>query len=520
MPGESIQIGPFVGGLNTFSDATSIADNELAVCQNLELDLDGSLVSRPPIVYRAIDMPLGATGNPSILGYYYGPGNVPYLIGSDGSSKTYYFNGSSWILITATFAATAMAQFNNLAWLVAPYGSAAPSGSWSPTAGFVAIPFMPLGDTIVAHKQRIWVSGGRDSLANSTRVVFSNALGAAIFWQDPSAPGFSNYAEIGAGDGQAIVRITVYYNSLVLFRTNSIYSLQFTTDPGLGTVSLLVPNIGLTDKKSLVAYENYIYFMYDEKGYEFINNRAQQLNIKVPFESGSKTGIDPSQARSVSRFNNRIIFSFFNSLYVFSLQTRTWTTWLSPTNGPIGEIYAAVTDAEFEEAITFSSATVPYTGTRVSRTLHITDAVTEDAEAFTCVAQTKNYNYQASSVYKRLFWWGADAIFRGEVRAYANPISYNQQITWATLGAYTWAQVAFYTWDQPISPSSSVETIRDTAGGSAIRKFVKFMKALRFRQINYRLEFDTTGAITTAPVRLFSLMTYVRAHERVSKTVT
>ena len=42
MPGAPIQVGPFVGGLNTFSDATAIADNELTVCENFELDLDGS----------------------------------------------------------------------------------------------------------------------------------------------------------------------------------------------------------------------------------------------------------------------------------------------------------------------------------------------------------------------------------------------------------------------------------------------------------------------------------------------
>jgi hypothetical protein len=168
MPGESIQIGPFVGGLNTFSDETSIADNELVVCENFELDLDGSLVSRPPLVYRGVNLPLGATGNANILGYYYGPGNVPYLLASDGLSKTYYFNGTVWVLITNTIAATAMAQFDNKAWLLAPFGSTNPGGSWSPTAGFVAEAQMPRGDTIVAHKQRLWVAGGRDALSNAT----------------------------------------------------------------------------------------------------------------------------------------------------------------------------------------------------------------------------------------------------------------------------------------------------------------------------------------------------------------
>lgn len=518
MPGEAIQIGPFTGGLNTFSDPTAIADNEVAVCENFELDLDGSLKSRPPIVYRNINMPLGASGNPNIVGYFYGPGNVPYLIASDSLSKTYYFNGSTWVLITNTFAATSMAQFDNKAWLLAPYGSTNPGGYWEPVGGFVAQPEMPRGDTIVAHKFRLWVAGGRDALSNATTMYYSNRLDVTPFW--PTFSSTTNVIKVGSGDGQAIVRIAVYYNSLIIFRTNSIYSYQFLNDPGAGTISLLVPNIGLSDKKSLVAYENYLYFIYDDKAYEFINNRAQQLNTKVPFLAGTRTGIDESQARAVSLFNNRIIFSYFNYMYVFGLRTRTWTIWKSTAHGPIGEFFAAITDDEFENAVTFSSAIVPAGGSRVAKTLHISDVFNTDTENFVCTVQTKNYNYQSSSAYKRLFWWGVDAIFRGEVRAFAVPITYNQTITWTQLSGSIWSDLLANLWEQPATPTISIETVRDTAGVSAIRKFVKFLKALRFRQIHFRLEFDTDGSQNTGPVRLFSLMTYVRSHQRVSKTIT
>ena len=518
MPGEAIQIGPFTGGLNTFSDATAIADNELTVCENFELDLDGSLKSRPPVVYRNIDMPLGATGNANILGYFYGPGNVPYLIGSDGLSSTYYYSGAAWVLITNTFAATSMAQFNNKAWLLAPYGSTNPGGSWEPTGGFVAEPEMPRGDTIVAYKFRLWVAGGRDALLNATTLYYSNAQDVSPFW--PTFSSTLNTVLVGSGDGQAIVRIAVYYNSLVIFRTNSIYSYQFLNDPGSGAISLLVPNVGLSDKKSLVAYENYIYFMYDEKGYEFVNNRAQQLNIKVPFVSGTRTGIDESQARAVSLFNDRIIFSYFNNLYVFGLRTRTWAVWKSPTHGPVGEIFTAVTDNDFEEAVTFSSVIVPAGSPRVAKTLHISDVFSFDVENFVCSIQTKNYNYQSSSTYKRLFWWGADAIFNGEVKAIVTPITFNTSVTWEQMNLYTWAEVGANDWSQPANPGADIQTIRDTPGGTALRKFVKFLKALRFRQVHYRLEFETDGTLLQAPVRVFSLMTYVRAHQRVSKTIT
>lgn len=514
MAGEAIQIGPFVGGLNTFSDPTAIADNELAVCENFELDLDGSLVSRPPIIDRGVSFPLQSTGNVLVLGYYYGPGAVPYLIASDSVSKTYYFNGSDWTLISDTFAATAMVQFDHKAWLVAPFGSTNPGGYWSPSSGFVADANMPKGDTIVANKFRLWISGGRDALSNPTRIYYSNALSSPLgLWT--AAPDF---IDIGAGDGQSIVRVFTYYSALVIFRTNSIYSFQFTTDPDSGVQSLLVPNIGLSSKEAVVAWENYIYFIYDDKAYEFVNNRAQQINLKVPLRSSSRSGI--YNPNVVSLFSNRVIFSFWDTMYVFSIRTRTWTTWKSPAHGAIGYIVASTTDTEVPEAIVFSSAIAAPGVSRSAKTLHLTDSITTESESFVCTARTKNYNYQTSSAYKRLFWWGADAIFNGRVTATAVPITWSQSVTWAQMLSVTWDTAKLYTWDQPANPGADVQTIRDTFGAGSVRKFVKFLKALRFRQIHYQLDFETDGSISSAPVRLFALMTYVKAHERVSKTVT
>lgn len=519
MPGTPVQIGPFVGGLNTFSDSTAIADNELSVCENFELDLDGSLLSRPPISDTTITFPLQATGNINVLGYYYGPGNVAYLIASDGLSKTYYFNGVTWILITDTFAATAMAEFDNKAWLVAPYSGAAPGtakkgGYWTPTGGFVVQPNMPEGDTIVAHKFRLWITGGIDSLTNPTLLFYSNTLSSSLgLWT--ATP---NSVDIGTGDGQSLVRVVIYYNSIVIFRSDSIWAFTFTQNPDVGVTSLLVPNIGLANKKALVSWENYIYFIYDDKAYEFVNNRAQQINLKVPFAASNRTGIyDPY---IVSAFSYRIIFSFWGQLFVFNIRTRTWTIWTSTTHGAIGQFISSITDTDVEDAYVFSSAIVPAGGTRVAKTLSMTNAVTTAAEPFICRIKTKNYNYQSSSSYKRLFWWGVDAIFNGTVTATAVPIVWNTSVTWAQMLAYTWSYAGAFDWNQPANPGSDVQTIRTTTGQGSVRKFVKFLKALRFRQIHYTVEFETDGSTSSAPVRLFSLTTYVKPHERVSKTVT
>lgn len=512
---EAIQVGPFTGGLNLFSDPTSVADNEVVECLNFELDLDGSLVSRPPFVDLDIDFTLdNDEGNMRILGYYNAPGGLPYLIASDGKSTTYYFNGSAWVELTDTISATAMVQFNDQAWLLSDPDAANPGGYWNPDDGFTAVSDMPRGDVLLAYKFRLWVATGKDAEENGTRLYFSDLLGETPFW--PAVPGF---IDVGAGDGQNIIAATVYFNSILVFRSDSVYTFQYTSDPSSGTSSVLLAGIGLTSKECLVSFESFLYFVYQDRAYEFINNRASQINVKVPFEAVSQSGLYLDIA--VSSFNNRIIFSYYDTLYVFSLRTRTWTRWRT-TLGPIGKIIP-MAGSEQRTALCHRSAAIPDTATRSTPLLQVSDDLSVDAsEEFECVMRTKNYNYSASSVFKKLSWWGADAIFRGTVTAVATPIVHNFTTTWGALlsSGATWGSLLSFTWGAPSTGLSSVETVRDTTGSSATRKFVKFRKTLRFRQINFQVTFDTDGTVNTAPVRLFALMTYVKANQRVVKAIS
>lgn len=704
IPGQNIQVGPFIGGLNTFSDDTSVADNELPVCENFELDLDGSLKSRPSFRDLGVYFPLGSTGNINVLGYYYAPDGTPSLLASDGLTRTYRFDGTAWVLITDTFAATAMAQFDGKAYMTAPQSSANPGGYWSPSTGFVADANMPKGDIIVAHKFRLWVAPGKNAPTDGTRLYRSDVLGSTPLW--PVSPAF---IDVGAGDGQSIVQVLVSYNTLLIFRTRSIYNFQFTTDPAQGVVSLIVPGIGLSDAKAVVPFEAYIYFMYEDRAYEFVNNRATQVNVKVPFKAVSEAGIYAPFV--VSEFNRRIIFSYYDTMYVFGLKTRTWTVWRSPQRGAIGKIIARETGDSTPEAIAHSSAAVGPAGTvrtnyaanpciggtltglaggrctlsdggsyirgtvtdalaanlaqlitpapadasnyapvvpgntmtisaegrsSISITLSVviqyfdsafayisgsqtagaataTNASTFTAlspvtstapagaayarwfvaiagtsprpidttfdarnvlfeknspstadqffsgaspdtalndhawsgtvgssfstqtrlraaatlfladddlsgEMFTCKLQTKNFNYQASSNYKRLFWWGVDALFQGEVTGTVTPVVYGSSVQWGQLrtGSKTWGSLLNFSWGQPQDGSISVTDTQSTVGTTLGRKFIKFPKSLRFRQAYFTLEFPTDGTL----VRVFSLSTFVLPKERVSSTIT
>lgn len=520
MPGQPVLVGPFSGGLNTYSDPTAVSDNEVTRCENFELDLDGSLRSRWPFASENVNFPLGASGNMQLLGYFYGPGNVPYLIASDGLSSTYYLSGTSWTLITNTIAASAMAQFNSFAYLLAPEGSANPGGHWSPSAGWTTDPDMPKGEVIVAWKFRLWVAVGKNATANATRLYFSSLLGQPTFW-----PTTTEFIDVGAGDGQSIVQLSVYYQSLLIFRTASVYALNYNSDPASGVISEVLSGIGLENKDCLVDFESYFYFFYDGRAYEFINNRANQINVSVPFVSTDQTDI--YQPFAVSTLNQRAIFSYYDVMYVFNLRNRTWTTWTTSVHGSIGKIIEQpLSGSDAVMAVTVSSKSIPTGGTRTAATLFYTDGPTTATETMTCTMRTKNYDYQASGQYKKLLHWGVNALFRGQIHAVASPISSSVRVTYGQLRAYTNNQLRAYTYGRMLAPSLDAVTDINTSNGGLSRPFIRCVPTglrtypLRFRQIAYEISFDTDGSGTDSPVRVFTLMTYVLAKEHASEELT
>ena len=514
-PKRAMQLGPFMKGLNTFSDPSAVPDDGLAELLNMELDLDGSLVSRPPFHDTGINMPLGVSGNMVILGFYYTPLGAEYLIASNGLSSTYYLSGGAWVLLTNTFSATAMTQFDDKAWLLAPVGSVNPGGAWSPSLGFVAEPNMPKGTVIVAFKFRLWVAQGDQAVVNGSRLFFSKVLGITPFW--PVAPEF---IDIARGDGQNIVAIRTYYQSLLIFRTASIYKYEYGTDPAAGTIEVSVPNIGLDSRWSLAAHENYFYFSYDDRAYEYLNGRANPISQAITFSStGSRSGYTVPLA--VSIFNGRALFTFYDTLYVFSLTTRTWSRWRAPSRGGIGRILERRNDSSTPPQA-YAMRAIPPVGPRVAPLYRISDAITDDFEDFDCMVRTKIYAFDTPQLYKRLFWWGIDGIFRMDVTAIVTPIVYGGRVTWGELYSkgVTWGQLLNGTWGRPIAAGLSVETVRPELGATAQRKFVKFNKKLRFRQLQFEIAFSTRGDAQTAPVRLFSMHAEVTQAQSVSKAIS
>lgn len=515
MPGEPIQVGPFRGGLNTFSDPSAVADNELVVVENFDPDFDGSLKSRPPAIEVGQPMPLQSEGSPHAIAAIRTSTGVNLVIGTDGVSKTYYFDGDQWHLITDTFAASSATEYNGFVWLVSPPSSLNPGGYWSVSGGFVSDINMPHGGDIVEFKSRLWVVRGKDAPSDGTRLIFSNVLGVDPFW-----PAAANFIEVGLGDGENIVAISVYFNMLLLWRTASIFRFTYTADPANGDVAVIVPGIGLENRECLTAYESYFYFMYQGRAYEFINNRANQINQLVSFETRSISGI--SDPFSVSTVGQRIVFQWYDLSYVYHLRTKTWTMWTTTMHGSFGKWLPRPNDATgVTEAVCFSNTTITFAGPRDALLLSMLDTYNERQEPMISVMQTKNYDYESATLIKRIFFWAISAAWTGNMTATQATINFTLRPTWGQiLQQHTWGSLSQVLWGVLSSDFRKHTTTRSSIGVGPQRKESKVGHRAKFKRINYRVEIANDGSIDTAPVRLFYLTTYVRAGQVVSKDVS
>lgn len=337
MGGQALRLGPFVGGLNTVSDPTAIADAELAQSMNFELDIDGSLVSRPP--FTEIDGHQAWTERIICIAEAIFSG-VYYLIGSNVNGVYYRQSGDNqpWTLITNTFRSTAAVQYANTLYMVAIPGSANPGGKWDPVGGFTAVAAIPKGMACAIHKERLFVVPGTLATSNASRVSFSNA-GNFETW------GGTDFIDVKQGDGTNLIDLTVFQDNLLLFKNKSTHVLAYDTRPTDAVLREISRTIGVDRQFNMVNYENQVYIFHGGWVYEIVNYDFNRLNTKVPFIiDDTSPSAFTSENVFLSLLGDRLVCRFHRNVYVYGMRTRTWSEWESVADtlhyfGPIQTLH-------------------------------------------------------------------------------------------------------------------------------------------------------------------------------------
>lgn len=508
MSSSPVKIGPFSGGLNSYSNPTAVGDNECVAISNFTVDLDGSIFSRPPLRIKDTSDLVPGTDELKLLGFFIDTSNEKYLIAAT-SSVTYARKESdgTWAVATSTFGATCFVQYANKAYLIASPSSANPGGSWVPGT-FTPITALPKGASAIVYKERLFVGGGKLDPTNANRVFFSNAADFAT-WNTST-----NFFDVRSGDGQHIVKLAVFQDTILVFKEDCTYAFSYDSSPSRGAVRVINNAIGCSNIDCVVEYENSLYVHHESSVYQLSNWNFTLINLKVPFVYSNLFPGYPSAA-SLSILADQLIVHHYDSIYVFGLRTGAWTTWtVSETFNFNYFIKVPVDDASTEQMY--------YAGPRrntagANRTLFAWKNAWDinGPEEITASITTKAYDFNVPYTFKRLFWWGTDMLSKRNMTYVVHPITYTKQVTHQMMSAYTHASITG-THAQPLDISIDVTDSLQVQNVAGNRIFAKLLKALRFRQINFTISGTTDGSNATGPLRIFNVVAFVDNKQVVS----
>lgn len=424
MAGNPVAIGPFLGGLNLREDARQIADNQLAKCLNFDIGRAGELVVRPGLkafringtinlglpaaTYLIGSARLSTTGASRLFGVQSGTRNVYYTdsTSSNSVSWTNTFAGGS----PGTFSRTV--QYTNKVWFIpkgTTSGGASTAISHDLTAGTTAtVAGIPKGSGAVVFKDRLFVFGPLDSDNKGTQRVYYSA--ATDFTSFP----VNNFFDISPGDGENVTAAVGAQDTLIFFKQHSVWALQYDTDPGLGTLRKVNSEIGATGPDAVINFQNEIYIIDERTIWKMQNflfdDVGKSLNLGT-----IRTSVDfRSLADDTDVFGNRIVFSVATGVSGLAFRYFVYNTeigcFAEYTFDEIPVKFLTITDLNNSETHVAHNADG-------SRFYYFQPFNTADSNwgdypnNITHVRfETKRFDYDGAHHYKRLFWWGVEAI--------------------------------------------------------------------------------------------------------------
>jgi len=509
---ESVNLRTFNGGLNNVSDITTIDNEELTQLTNFELDSNGSLVSRPPIV--KISEPPVTTEAVTLLGYYTDASQDIFAVVSTPAG-TYLFDTDTetYTLIT-TIVASGSAQFNNNLYICSV---TVPGGYWDGTS-FTQLNTgpnpMPVGEQIVLHKSRFFLVS-RDALYNRGRIYFSDittAVPTSVNDWDTD-----NYFDVSRGDGQLITKILSAPNELFIFRTQSTYYFRYETAPIDGVLQVLDATVGADNEYSVTEYEFSYLVLNNGRLYRFVSYQFYPLNdiSRLQFkQTRLASGLTFFSALTV--FGRRAIVWFGGGTYVLDLESGAWTQWNSPTS----EFAWGLLVPREQNALT-PDTMIGVTGITTVGFNGLYKAVDAylgvNTEEIACVMETKSFDFEIPDHWKRLFYWSADVYTARDVYGTATPIQFSSVVvTWDEMENYDWDFFEGGTWDVPTTPAPAVLTHIVYPVTTPYRVNVTFQRDMRFRRCSFKVKLTTDGTTSTGPVRVVELALHATTKKGIS----
>jgi hypothetical protein len=299
-------------------------------------------------------------------------------------------------------------------------------------------------------------------------------------------------------------------------------------------------DIGAETRRCVAKFDNAHFVLSGGILYKYQNWIYYPVNVqKVRFEG--KAGAEPRFERAISIIGRRCYVWFKGSVYVFNLDTETWSEWQSSRNvGYFQRVHRQHEDPSQDLFFGISGLADLNEGETDYSLYRIQPGPDgyNNQEDMECTLRTKIYDFNTPVEWKRLYFWAVDVVAALPFTAVARPVSIRERtdmFTWDELDRayqpsalpYTWDEFSFdspsdpvfSSWDSLITPSGAAGTTIDgfIPEGRPIRMEAKLNEALRFRRIYFELYLDCDGTAATSPVQVFSIIPMVGAKAKVSK---
>jgi hypothetical protein len=531
MPGTVMPIGPFLKGLhNSAGTGEYIADDELFDLVNLEVDSDGSLANRPAV--NSI-VPTGFTGRFKVIGTFFPAGGAKYLVISYGSGF-----GTTGLLSLSTFSITASraiksnvaAQYNNLLFVVPSSDSAAGTGGyWSgaSTPAWTAATRMPNGDDACVFNDRLWITAGLSAVAANDSYVWYSCLLHPEIWIGDTGPGGgaspndAGFITTESGNGQRTVSILVMNNDLVIFKEHSTFRFNYSTDPAKGGITKISSTIGTPTNRCAVSFDNNnVYVLHDTSVYELYNYTYTKISTVLSMIPVIDNNIYSDSQYGLAIFQNRLFVRYYGREYVFSLQTGRWSRWVSTSQ--FSALFI-VPNFQGTYAAAFGHSISSVNPLQLNYILDHRVTGVGTNESFNCSIITKTYDFSLPWAYKVLFWWGMAISTSGTTTVSAQIPSSTTNYTWNGLAAKfgTWQGVNSANTPWSNNAPTIINSVVPPERGAYAKKFLKFNKKLRFRQVIFNISTPAiSNTIGDACVRIYDISAFVLQRQTVVARTT
>ena len=518
---QRVNYNDWSGGFNNVNDISTMAENELAELTNLEVDRNGYLTARPPIV-QVSGAPSGTTGAIDMLGYYTKSGVTYIVCGVDGSGTWLYsISGNSWTKIT-TIVASGCAQYNDELFICSLSTS---GGFWNGSTFTIlnaayhaadgAYKKMPAGSQLILHKERLFMISNETGKQPGARIFFSRVndltnLTTIYEWDVWTKPGDVlleglDFFDVSPGDGQSITALVSGADEVYIFRNRSTYYFKYSVDIyNDSALQQIDAKIGADNRHCVTRYEFSYLVLSNGRFYRFVSYLYYPLNEqnKLELRPGAVSGLDIYS--SVSVLGRRAIIVYGGTIYTVSLELGTWATWES-TKTPAYFRIAPRSSGDLSGDIAYGVTSVtggPYVIYRIRETLNALDS-----EQMTHTMQTKAYDLGEPGSWKRMYYWTVDIYAANDITGTATPLQISSSVpSWDSLETGTWDDLDNGTWDSPAAPNSDVTTIVIYDGVNPYRVNATFKKDMRFRRCAFKVSTTSDGTTGSGPVRISTIV--------------